>query len=75
MTFEECQKAKEDGTWLIHDDGQIRLGKVQGMRSRPEEPSSHYWDATLRDTKGVEFFSDADDLRVATPNDMLKYGD
>ncbi len=75
MTYEELVKAQKDQEWLVcNADAQIRLVRAKRTR-RPEEVSTHYWDATLCDTEGVEFYADVGNLRLATPNDMLKYGE
>ncbi len=72
MDEEECQKAMEEGTWLVYEDifGDMFLVRVvtPGPRSLvlftgPTFPAD--W------TVSVVSYA----LRVASPNDMLKYGE
>ncbi len=59
MTYEELKKAHEEGTWLLW---------TPSWRS----PQLVFPRVADMNVQANQFLSD---LRIATPNDMLKYGD
>lgn len=62
MTEEELWKAQKEGTWLIaYDKWLIRADRLHMLRKCKPEKDSRYVGRL--------------DLRIATPNDMLKYGE
>lgn len=72
MTRKECRKAYKEGTWLVHtySDGHRVLIRVIQPDSR------HRKSVLVKGPKVFYTFSAwPQDLRVATPNDMLKYGE
>lgn len=68
MTEEEAEKVHKEKTWLVweHYSGPrlVRVGRL-------DNPVRYF----VRDKKGVRWSVDGGDLHIATPNDMLKYGE
>ena len=73
MTVEELEEALEEGTWLVCTSiiGEA-LSPLVRVIGNPSE-SKVYWN--LRGSNGVGYFTHRQNLRIATPNDMLKYGE
>ncbi len=72
MTIEELQKAYEEGTWLARR----RYGGGASL-VRISQALEASWERTLfaTDTDGEECRVSFPELRIATANDMLKYGE
>lgn len=65
MTFEECEKAQKDQTWLVWE---IAMGvMLVRIQTGPMRLTDVYCELHNFLTAPIR------QLRVATPNDMLKY--
>lgn len=67
MTLEECEKAHKEGTWLLWFRG------FHGYELVKITHAGTHW--RVHNMSGLEVFPGPGELSVATPNDMLKYGE
>ncbi len=74
MTTEECEKAFEEGTWLVwepHGYAHISLAELVKVTSTGVGGKL----VGVRSMQRLGYSSRPKYLRIATPNDMLKYGE
>lgn len=77
MTYEECQKALEEGTWLTQGGEGLGL-EVEKILVRVVDISDEFssWcSVKVRSPEYGVIHVAAAELEIATPNDMLKYGE
>lgn len=78
MTEQEATKACVDGIWLLYDvaamNVPICLVKITSFEYRGRR-GRDYEIVYIKDTDGIKWPTRLINLRPATPNDMLKYGD
>ncbi len=77
MTREVCEKAMEEGTWLLynaHPPSPICLVKITSIIYTANF-NYGYEVVYVKDANGGEWPTKFRHLRPATPNDMLKYGE
>lgn len=74
MTKEEAKKAYKEGTWLVWNSDRTRGYEPQ--LCRVQEVLDHYTSGPLFqiDIGATTLMCTVNQLRIATPNDMLKYG-
>lgn len=78
MTREECEKAHEDGTWLVWRTLTRSALPMELVRVVSKTRTMWLVVGTIRLATGKEndqWLTGAANLRIATPNDMLKYGE
>ncbi len=69
MTRAEAYQAMEDETWCITDENHL----VRIISEEVDEPYMHLF---MVSGKGEDtYLIGCTELRIATPNDMLKYGE
>lgn len=82
MTKEELLKAMEDGTWLVWRTSRLNRAPDDELYDELCRVIQVWFDhpEVLCDVRTVDHFLGHDEtayvkeLRIATPNDMLKYG-
>lgn len=75
MTYEECVKAMEEGTWLVWCKWEVPiLVRVDNLNALVASTDGSQPFANIQTTEGI-VLALIEDLRLATPNDMLKYGE
>ncbi len=72
MTYEEVLKAREAKTWLVWFVVEHTLVRVY---DKPRALFGWPYAVTVLTRKGNSHSANISDLRIATPNDMLKYGE
>lgn len=72
MTLEEIQEAYREKTWLVWFVVEHTLVHVY---DKPRAPFGWPYAVQVLTRKGNSPSANIENLRIATPNDMLKYGE
>ncbi len=75
MTYEELEKARKEKTWLVCQGGKYQDKRLVQLvdASLVESVEREY--ALVAGPNYPRYWVRSSRLRIATPNDMLKYGE
>ncbi len=77
MISNEIAAARDAGTWLVYsnNNAHVCLARLAKGGKMGESPDGRKWHHIIEPGYPQQYAAFIDELRIATPNDMLKYGE